>query len=217
MVTKSESEDKGKMSRNPVKTQRKILKAGIRLFSQRGYDGVSVDEIVNRAGVNKRMLYHYFGNKKGLYVAVLMEVFGRLEKIELEALEKTNSVKQAIDEILTSYSNFLNKNHEFVNLVLWENLNQGRFLKKHPSLLSKNPFVSRLREVLDEGVLNGEIVDGVDARQLLVSLIGLCFVLYANRYSLKHTVGLDYLDPEVLAQGMESARTIVLNGILVRD
>ncbi len=203
-----------KRSRDPDKTRRRLLQAGTRLFSRRGYDGASVDEIVARAGVNKRMLYHYYENKEGLYVAVLQEIFGRVEKMEMETLKSPHSAPHAIESILISYSAFLQSNPEFVNLLMWENLNQGRFLSRHPSLLSKNPVIERLEEVLAIGVERGEIVEGVEARHLLVSLIGLCFVHHANKYSLKHSIGLDFLDADVMEESMKTARAILLNGII---
>ena len=54
--------------RNPVRTRSRLLAAGVKLFAARGYHGVAVDEIVAVARCNKRMLYHYFGDKEGLYV-----------------------------------------------------------------------------------------------------------------------------------------------------
>ena len=58
-------------TRDPESTSAAILAAAVREFTERGYEGARVDNIAARAGVNKRMLYHYFGNKQALYVAVL--------------------------------------------------------------------------------------------------------------------------------------------------
>jgi AcrR family transcriptional regulator len=58
-------------SRDPERTQRRILAAALHEFSARGFAGARVDAIARRAGSNKRMLYHYFGDKAGLFRAVL--------------------------------------------------------------------------------------------------------------------------------------------------
>ena len=61
----------------------KILEAARAQFGERGYDGTSIAEIGQRAGISKSVLYHYFGSKAGLYQA-LLEHDGR-ELIEVVA------------------------------------------------------------------------------------------------------------------------------------
>ena len=57
--------------RDPEAARRRLLDAGAGAFAEAGYAGARVDVIADRAGLNKRMLYHYFGDKAGLYRAVL--------------------------------------------------------------------------------------------------------------------------------------------------
>ena len=59
------------VQRNPDRTRRRILQAAIKLFATHGFHAVSVDQIVGKARVNKRMVYHYFGSKDALFSAVL--------------------------------------------------------------------------------------------------------------------------------------------------
>jgi len=203
-----------KVRRNPIRTKENLLQAGIKLFSARGYDGVAVDEIVDQAGCNKRMLYHYFGNKDGLYVEVLREVFGKLENIELEGTAETPTTEEAIREILACYFGFLQQNPDFVNLLMWENLNQARFLDAHPNLLSKHPILQRLNEILKRGRLRGEIEGAPDSRHLLVLLIGVCFIYVSNRHTLHHTLGLDLRRPSVLRKGLQLAQEMFIHGLI---
>ncbi|HSU53005.1 MAG TPA: TetR family transcriptional regulator [Candidatus Dormibacteraeota bacterium] len=58
-------------TRDPERSQRRIFEAAFREFSAKGFAGARVDVIARRAGINKRMLYHYFGNKEGLFREVL--------------------------------------------------------------------------------------------------------------------------------------------------
>ena len=83
-------------SRNPVRTRQRLLNAAIALFSRRGYHAVSVDEIVASARVNKRMVYHYFGSKEGLYKVVLHDVYSRLESVEFHAIESAGSPREKL-------------------------------------------------------------------------------------------------------------------------
>lgn len=210
------SVDPTKQTRNPERTRRRLLQAATRLFSRRGYDGVSVDGIVAAARVNKRMVYHYFGSKEGLYSEVLKGVFERLSDLELRVFARSETPEEMIANVLRSYFQFLGENPEFVSLLSWENLHCGRFVNKHPGLLSKNPVLRRLDEALAAGIAEGVFHPGIDSRHLLVSLISLCFVYHANRYTLSLSVGLDLQSAKVLEDGLEHAIDLVLNGLRAR-
>lgn len=55
-------------------TRRALLDAGRRLFAEHGYGGVGVGEIAQAAGVTTGAIYHQFGSKEGLFVAVYDEL-----------------------------------------------------------------------------------------------------------------------------------------------
>lgn len=186
--------------RNPDRTRRRLLQAAVKLFSERGFHGVSVDEIVARARSNKRMVYHYFGSKTDLYVAALEEGFGRLSSVEFKALVTQGGPREQLQELLTAYFQFLDTNPEFYRLLLWVNLEEGRPIAKSPARLKKNPFQERFRLIVEEGVRQGIFRAPVDIGHLLVNFFGLCLIYYSNRYSLTVSVGMD----------MESARSRVL-------
>src|SRR5208283_3037003 len=61
----------GAATRNPKRSRERILVAALKEFAAKGFAGARVDFIARRAAINKRMLYHYFGNKEGLFKAVL--------------------------------------------------------------------------------------------------------------------------------------------------
>lgn len=76
-------------------TRRKILDAAIDEFAARGFGGARVDRIAGSAGVNKRMIYHHFGNKLGVFEAALsdqvsgVDITGKLARLWMhEALER---------------------------------------------------------------------------------------------------------------------------------
>ena len=205
---------RAKIKRDPQKTRAHLLNAGVKLFSQRGYDGVSVDEIVHQAGVNKRMLYHYYGNKDGLYVEVLRVVFAELESLEIAVLTGDVSTADAIRNVLKEYFAFLEEHPEFVSLLMWENLHRGRFLDVHPNLLSKSKVLAQLREIVVRARAAGEIDQDLDVRHLLVLLYGACFIYQSNRFTLRHTMELDCQHPSVLRDGLCLAQNIIVRGLL---
>lgn len=200
-------------TRDPVRTKGNLLAAGIRLFASRGFHGVAVDEIVADAGCNKRMLYHYFGDKEGLYVAVLQAVYTRMEQVEMAPLPAGATTAAKICEIMERHFSFLASNPEFVNLLMWENLNDGRLLGRHPHLLSKTPIIEKLHEILEEARQHGEISADGDTRHLVILMIGLCFIHFSNRYTLQQAIGLDLTSPTVQTEGLRMAQAMFLSGL----
>src|SRR5690349_24667891 len=59
-----------------------ILDAALEVFSRRGYNGASIDEIATAAGISKALIYEHFPSKKDLHVSLLerhtQEIFIRL-------------------------------------------------------------------------------------------------------------------------------------------
>src|SRR5882757_11571488 len=87
--------------RNADATRAKILQAALSEFSERGLPAASTDDIAKRCGVNKRMIYYYFGSKDGLYLAALESVYEdlvALEKdIEIEHLDPPAAIEAMVN------------------------------------------------------------------------------------------------------------------------
>lgn len=207
-----------------VKTKRKevegvrsrLLASALFLFAERGYSGVAVDEIVKRAGVNKRMVYHYFGSKEGIYGEVLGAVFEQLETIELALFsgrEAGQDPEEAIQETVYAYFSFLQKNPGFVRLLLWENLNEGRHLRVLQRPVTKSHMLAHLTRILETGEEAGRFREGLDPRSVLVSLIGLCLIYFSNRHTLAVTLGLDMGGAGYLRAASRHSCSILLHGI----
>jgi AcrR family transcriptional regulator len=64
--------------RDPDATREALMQAGSELFAARGFDGVPVEAIAERAGANKAMINYHFGGKRGLYKAIVIETFQEL-------------------------------------------------------------------------------------------------------------------------------------------
>src|SRR5262249_22997089 len=87
--------------RDPAATQKKLLTAARREFASRGLAGARVDDIAERAGVNKQLVYHYFGDKDALYLAVLEWVYEEIRaqerKLSLEGLKPQTAIRKLIE------------------------------------------------------------------------------------------------------------------------
>jgi len=103
--------------RDPERTRRCILAAALHEFAVRGYAGARVNAIARRAGANKRMLYHYFTDKEGLFRAVLRHKIGeRMKRVEAHAADQ---------DLVSSVPLWFKQNcvdADWVRLLAWESL-----------------------------------------------------------------------------------------------
>lgn len=64
-----------------------LLEVGRTVFAERGYDGASIEEIAERAGVSKPVVYEHFGGKEGLYAVVVERETSRLLEVMAGSLQ----------------------------------------------------------------------------------------------------------------------------------
>jgi AcrR family transcriptional regulator len=104
--------------RNPERTRERILSAALQEFAANGFAGARVDAIARRAAINKRMLYHYFGNKEHLFREVL-----RRKITERQASAEGLSGDPA--ESLPFWFKFSCQDADWVRLLEWEALQEA--------------------------------------------------------------------------------------------
>lgn len=181
-------------TRDAERTRDKILRAAIDEFATYGYSGARVERIRQRARANTRMIYHYFGDKSGLYVAVLEHTIGdlrqeelRLEVDQVDPLEGLLELFQFIDRHFATHP-------ELITLLSGENLLRGRFLRhtaKAPIISS--PLMPLIEELLRRGVRKGVVRAGIDPLHLYVAMVALCYFHRSNGHTLSFLFRTDLL------------------------
>ena len=120
-MPKKRSDDLKPQRRDPAATRRKLLTAARREFADSG-----LAEIAARAGVNKQLVYHYFGDKDALYLAVLEWVYEEIRtqerKLNLEGLPP----EKAIRKLIESSFDHLAAHPDFIVLLNDENRGGAR-------------------------------------------------------------------------------------------
>lgn len=209
-------EDKPIVRKRSQQNRHRLLKSAQKLFAEKGFHGVSVDEIVNSAAINKRMVYHYFGSKEKLYQEVLTELYHELSQLEIEIYRSSDEPEAIFRTVVFSYFKFLDATPDFVRLLQWENLNEGRAIRGQLDALSKHPALDRLESLIEEGIRSGRFRENINVQHLLIQLIGLCFIYHSNRYTLTRSMGVDLSSPAELKVGMAQVVDLILDGIRAR-
>lgn len=183
-------------NRNSLKSKEDILIAAEEAFSEKGIYGTRVDEIAKAAKINKRMIYEYFGNKEGLYKAVLERSYSKLRDMELEMLSKDTPAVEAVSGIVRLYFEFLSTNPSYVNLIMWENLNKGNYIKELDFHKIKHPAFDMMKKILRKGIQEGIFRDDLDDDQLIISLLTFTFSYFSNKYTLSNMLDIQLDDEE---------------------
>ena len=203
-------------ARNPHRTWARILNSATTLFAVHGPDATSVDEIAARARINKRMLYHYFGNKDGLYVTVLKSVYERIGQISTEIVAQANNLRELLNGVMREYFAFLQQNPEFIALLNWENSRGAKGLKKINPKAVTAPLITAVRQALDREQADDSMRDDVDIKYLTMACLGLCSYYFTNRYTLSVVFDMDLDDPAHMEQWIDHVCQLVLDGITNR-
>jgi len=93
-----------------MENREKILNCAARLFAERGYDAVGVQEIADGAGIKKPTLYHYFGSKEGLLRTLLEEFYAPLFEKLTVAAEYDRDVISTLKRVAAVYFEFAREN-----------------------------------------------------------------------------------------------------------
>jgi len=198
--------------REPDEGSRLALLAAARTaFSERGLEGARVDDIAQRAGVNKQLVYHYFGSKDGLYTAVLEQVYTEVREqergLELDALPP----EQAMRELIEFSFDYLAKSPDFVRILADENAHRGQHLQGSEIVKNVNrPIIEVIRTTLARGAEAGVFRAGLDPLHVYLSIAGMSFFFFANLHTLSRA-----FDTELgSARGMAERRSQIVDFVL---
>jgi AcrR family transcriptional regulator len=204
-------EPKPKAAKSAIGTRERILRAAVNEFAAKGFSGGRIDAICASARVNIRMIYHHFGGKEGLYIAVLEETLGGLRHEELKLdFEATPPMDAMLQLFEFTYEHFA-AHPRLISLLSGENLLKAKFLKrsKRTPVIS-SPVLSQLHEIIARGEAQGLFRKGIDPLQLYVLIVSLSYFHLSNGYTLSVIFQEDVFKPSWLAQHKLIARDVVI-------
>ena len=102
--------------------RRQLLGAAREVFVAQGYHAAAMDEIAERAGVSKPVLYQHFPGKLELYLALLDESVDALSATVRAALESTTDNKQRVTATFTAFFDFVGSTGQAFRLVFESDL-----------------------------------------------------------------------------------------------
>src|SRR5258707_2738635 len=169
------------------KTRQRILDVATQEFSAKGYDGARIDDIVRLSKVSKNLIYHYFGSKEKLFIAVLEQAYQGMHKYQMTWPLDVSSPVDGIRKLVRSTFKYWRDSPEFIGLLNSENFHKGKHLRK--SKLTKAGYgglLGNIANLLKEGARSGDFRSDVESGQLYISSSALAYHYLSNRYTLSY-------------------------------
>src|SRR6266446_6276533 len=151
-------------TRNPERTRERILAAAFKEFAAQGFAGARVDRIARRAAINKRMLYHYFGDKESLFREVLRRKMAQRQAWGAATPDDPR-------ESLPYWFDLACKDPDWIRLLEWEALQfgEGRLIDEESRLEAAGQAVERILRRQAKGRLSADL----DSRNMLLAMLAL--------------------------------------------
>lgn len=196
--------DKPVRKRDAERTRATILKAATREFGQHGFAGARTERIAAAARCNIRLLYHHFGNKKTLYLAVLEAAYDDLRTREAALVFEFADPLGCVEQLLRFTFGYFERNPYFEGLLRTENLMRGRFLRQSTRVPeAATRLKTTLARIIAEGEAQALFRPGIDPVMLYVTVTALSRFHLANSYSLSMLLDTDLRNPAWRAARLE--------------
>lgn len=200
--------------RDADRTRASILDAATREFGAHGFSGARIERIAKAAKCNIRLLYHYFGNKRSLYLAVLEGAYTDLREKEAALDFDFEDPLGCVEKLLRFTIEYFEKNPYFEGLLRTENMMRGKFVAQSNTVPEEaERLKAMLRRILAAGEAKGVIRPGVDPVQLYVTITALSRFHLANSYSLSALLDTNLHSAEWRAQRLEHSVALIRDWI----
>ncbi|MBU2526671.1 MAG: TetR/AcrR family transcriptional regulator [Bacteroidetes bacterium] len=152
-------------------TEEQILEAAQQVFQAKGMDGARMQEIADKANINKAMLHYYYRSKQLLFEAVFKKAFALLAPQLNAILNDDSALEDKIRSFTHNYISFMMKHPYLPNFIIQELNRNPKFIESLKNNVAF-PNISKFKTQVEEEVEKGTIVS-VNAEQLFINILSL--------------------------------------------
>jgi len=155
-----------------VSTENKILESAQYVFHHKGFDGARMQEIADKAEINKGLLHYYYKSKEKLFESVfniaLGQMLGRLDS----TLNEDVDLFTKIENLVNSYISILSKNTFVPNFVFQEINRNPEFFNEKFKQFNSLEGIKKFEEQIKEETAKGTIIE-INPKQLIINIISM--------------------------------------------
>jgi AcrR family transcriptional regulator len=151
--------------------RRRIMKAAEDLFADKGFDGTSISDITEAAGVGRALIYYYFKDKRSLYFEVIEEGGSLLESCAEAATMFSGTSLEKIRHFIRLFKKVHMEHPNIPRMAMRAEHDNAKDFDKHARPHAEGVFI-RLRKIIEGGVESGEFRN-VDPERAVHMLMGM--------------------------------------------
>ena len=175
---------------DPEAVRADILREATAEFAKNGLAGTRVKDIADRIQTSRRMIFYYFGDKEGLYRAVLEEAYISIRRAEedlnLDGLPPIEALVRLVEFTFEHHR----KNENFIRLVMSENIHNGHYMEQIKSLHTTNTkVINQLSRICESGKKSGVFKADISPLELHWQISAFSFFNVANRATFSNNFG----------------------------
>ncbi len=182
---------------DPEAVRADILREATSEFAKNGLAGTRVKDIADRIQTSRRMIFYYFGDKEGLYRAVLEEAYRSVreaeEELNLDGLPPLDALVKLVEFTFDHHR----RNEDFIRLVMNENILNGQYMRQSSSLhMTNTKVIKQLSRICAAGEKDGVFRAGLSPLELHWEISALSFFNVSNRATFSNIFGNDLFTEE---------------------
>jgi AcrR family transcriptional regulator len=167
--------------------EQKILNAATEVFLEKGHDGARMQEIADKAGINKALLHYYFRSKQKLFRTVFKREFQTMLASIFGFISPSDNFEEFLEKFIVGYLTNISSRKNIMRFILWE-------LDKSPKEIASwffeifekggfpgNPIILRVELAIKDGEIKA-----IDPKNFVLSLLGMCVFPFVAEPMLKH-------------------------------
>lgn len=195
-------------------TEEKILEAAKNVFVTKGMEGARMQEIADKAGINKALLHYYFRTKERLFEAILSEIikvaFPKLSGI----LQSDKSIVTKIEEVVDAYIDLLIR-HPFIPAFILKEINRdpsGLFKMVVKYGFNLQGIFDQIQQAMDRGEIKT-----MRPQHLAINVVSLCVFPFAVKPILRYVVFKENEQEikDFYAERAEAVKKFVIDAIVI--
>lgn len=190
-------------------TEEQIMDAAKDIFQKKGMDGARMQEIADKAGINKSMLHYYYRSKQLLFEAVFNSAFSLVAPQINKILNDDSSIEEKVKGFTYNYISFMAKHPYLPNFIIQELNRNPKFFEKlqsNAAFPSLDKFEKQVAVEVEQGILKP-----IDGKQLFVNIISLNIFPFVATPLIKGLLGIDDKEFKTL---VEERKTLVSEFII---
>lgn len=185
----------------------RILDAAAMEFGNHGFDGARMQSIADRAGCDKKLIHHYFGNKDAVYRAVVERDFQQLDEC-IGRIDGDDDPLVGLESFVETYIGFMHHHEAHVLLVLQQELSRdevGRSLGRRARASVRDYLISQLSEGKHRGLVRRDLDDEL----AIVTILGACMHGFALSGSLSDLVSVSVRSEDAFVSYVDHVKRFV--------